>query len=397
MGASALPIHLPVMRIPAHIADLIAKLETGEITGKEKQLLDEWYHSFNDEAIEVSAAPGLTEESISNRLLQRLQESMNDEPQFITSPRRKKWRVAAAILLPALAITAFLFFQGRSSKTATEEITHEKPNDIAPGGNKAILTLADGSTVMLDDSKAGEIFEQGATRAEKLKDGLLVYSGSGEQPTETLYNTIATPRGGQYQVTLSDGTKVWLNAASSLRFPIAFTGLERLVEVTGEAYFEVTKHESMPFKVRTRNTEIEVMGTSFNINAYTDEDAIRTTLLEGAVKVSSSESGQVKQLLPGQQSGINKDGKISLVKNADTEEAVAWIKGRFQFKSSGLRAILRQLSRWYDVDVEYRGDVDLRFSGRLKRSEYVSAILEKLKLTGEVNFTIDGRKIIVTR
>src|SRR5690606_29357907 len=195
----------------------------------------------------------------------------------------------------------------------------------------------------------------------------------------------------------SDGTKVWLNAASSLRFPIAFTGLERLVEVTGEAYFEVTKHESMPFKVRTRNTEIEVMGTSFNINAYTDEDAIRTTLLEGAVKVSSSESGQVKQLLPGQQSGINKDGKISLVKNADTEEAVAWIKGRFQFKSSGLRAILRQLSRWYDVDVEYRGDVDLRFSGQLKRSEYVSAVLEKLKLTGEVNFTIEGRKIIVTR
>ncbi|HQW44934.1 MAG TPA: FecR domain-containing protein, partial [Chitinophagaceae bacterium] len=209
-----------------------------------------------------------------------------------------------------------------------------------------------------------------------------------------------TPRGGQYQVTLSDGTQVWLNAASSIRFPVVFTGTERKVEITGEAYFEVAKNKAMPFKVTAGSSEVEVLGTHFNINSYTDEPYIKTTLLEGSVKVTvpASAAGQSSKILQyGQQTAVNKEGKISVLNNADLEEAVAWKNGRFQFKSADLKTILRQISRWYDADVEYRGNVNIHFTGQLPRNDNVNKVFEKLALTGEVNFKVEGKKIIVTR
>jgi ferric-dicitrate binding protein FerR (iron transport regulator) len=230
----------------------------------------------------------------------------------------------------------------------------------------------------------------------------LTYTIAGLQVTEkdaAFYNTITTPRGGQYQVTLSDGTKVWLNAASSIRFPVLFTGNERKVEITGEAYFEVAKNVSKPFKVKTISSEVEVLGTHFNVNAYDDEAVAKTTLLEGLVKVSVPQTGgklAARFLQPGQQSGITKDGRISVLNNADTEEAVAWKNGRFQFRSADLKSILRQISRWYDVDVVYKGNVDLHFTGQLTRDDYVSKVFDKLALTGEVHFKIEGKKIIVS-
>ena len=187
-----------------------------------------------------------------------------------------------------------------------------------------------------------------------------------------------------------------MNAASSIRFPVVFGGAERTVTITGEAYFEVTKNAAMPFKVKTNTSEVEVLGTHFNVNAYDDETAVKTTLLEGAVKIAATGNATVKYLQPGQQSVINKEGRINIVDHADTEEAMAWLNGHFQFKSSDLRSILRQISRWYDVDIVYSGNVNLHFTGQLTRNENASKVFEALALTNEVHFKIDGKKIIVS-
>jgi transmembrane sensor len=276
-------------------------------------------------------------------------------------------------------------------------------NDVAPGGNKAILTLADGSSIVLDSASNGTLGQQGNIKIIKLDNGLLAYSVNGKQLTENdeaFYNTISTPRGGQYQITLADGTMVWLNAASSIRFPVLFTGTQRKVEITGEVYFEVAKNKTMPFKVKATSSEIEVLGTHFNVNAYEDEATTKTTLLEGSIKVSTasfvSNTQTTKFLQPGQQASSSNDGKINILSNADLEETMAWKNGRFQFKSTDLKSMLRQIARWYDVDVEYRGNVDLHFTGQLTRNENVSKVFEKLALTNEVHFKIEGRRIIVS-
>jgi len=296
-------------------------------------------------------------------------------------------------------------FSSKSSKqeiVKTESTETKLNNDIAPGGNKAVLILADGSAIVLDSASNGTISQQGNIKVQKLNNGLLAYTINGWQVSENdeaFYNTISTPRGGQYQVTLAVGTKVWLNAASSIRFPVTFTGTERKVEITGEAYFEVAKNKAMPFKVKAATSEIEVLGTHFNVNAYDDEASIKTTLLEGSVKVSVpglAAKQSPKYLLPGQQSGINKEGKILVTDKVDTEEAVAWMKGHFQFKSADLKTILRQIARWYDVDIEYRGEVNLHFTGQLTRNENVSKVFKELALTGEVHFNIDGKRIVVS-
>jgi ferric-dicitrate binding protein FerR (iron transport regulator) len=236
---------------------------------------------------------------------------------------------------------------------------------------------------------------------QKLNNGLLVYVINGRQVSENdeaFYNKITTPRGGQYQVTFSDGTKVWLNAASSIRFPVVFTGKYRKVEITGEAYFEVAKNKAMPFKVKANNSEIEVLGTHFNVSAYNDEAEIKATLLEGKVKVSALDSDNKLPavLEPGEQAAINKEGKIDIKNNADTEEVMAWMNGYFQFKSADLKTILRQIARWYDVDIEYKGNANMLFTGQLTRNENVSKVLSKLALTGEVHFKIEGKRIIVS-
>jgi ferric-dicitrate binding protein FerR (iron transport regulator) len=193
---------------------------------------------------------------------------------------------------------------------------------------------------------------------------------------------------------------VWLNAASSIRFPVVFSGSERRVEITGEAYFEVAKNREMPFKVTAASSEIEVLGTHFNVNAYTDEPSMKTTLLEGAVKVSVPGTGGnrvTRYLKPGQQAGVRKDGKISVLDGADLEETVAWKNGRFQFNGTDLKTILRQIARWYDVDIVYKADVDLHCTGQLTRNENVSKVFEKLALTEAVHIQIEGKKITISK
>ena len=382
---------------------LIDKCLSGKATPEEKELLNKWYHSFNDAAVDVHLTSMQNEDQIAERIKLRLLSTVqNSTVAKAERPHRIWWRIpAAAAVFLLIASSIFFIFNPKNKKQelAKTELNRPTPvNDIAPGGNKAVLTLSDGSSIVLDSAANGTLTQQGNIKVQKLDNGQLAYIVNGKQVTENdeaFYNTISTPRGGQYQVTLADGTQVWLNAASSIRFPVVFTGAERKVEITGEVYFEVSKNAAIPFKVKTAASEVEVLGTHFNVNAYDDEAAVKTTLLEGSVKIIAA--GQpIKYLQPGQQSAINKQGTITVLNNADTEEVLAWKNGRFQFNSADLKSILRQISRWYDVDVVYKGNVNLHFTGQLTRNDNVSKVFEELVLTGEVHFKIEGKKIIVT-
>jgi len=394
------------MPTPAHIEALIEKYLQGTASPEEVAELNNWYRSFDDSEAEIPLASAADLAGLEARLQQRILQTTGHH----TTSNRKRSRpwvaAAAAVLLMGLMGTAYYLFFAQQQPVVSPAVAVQPkpaPVQIVPGGNKAILTLADGSTIVLDSASNGVLSQQGNIAVEKLDNGLLAYHINGKIITENdeaFYNTISTPKGGQYQVTLSDGTKVWLNAASSIRFPVVFTGAMREVTITGETYFEVTKNEHQPFIVQAGNSRVEVLGTHFNINAYDDEASVKTTLLEGKVKVSVA--GQTAEqasryLSPGQQSNVGKNGQLRIVDNADTEEAVAWKNGRFQFKSADLKTILRQMARWYKVEVEYRGNVDLHFTGQLTRNEEVERVFQLLELTGEVHFRTEGRKIIVTR
>lgn len=309
---------------------------------------------------------------------------------------QKTWfRVAASvvILFSALAI----FFLNKPLQKGMVEVKQENKykNDIAPGGNKAVLTLADNTQIILDSVSNGDLSKQGNVKIIKL-DGQLTYNTSG-MSTQVLYNTITTPRGGQYQLILADGSKVWLNAASSLRFPTNFVGKERKVELTGEGYFEVARNTSMPFKVNIAGKgEVEVLGTHFNINSYGDEASINTTLLEGKVRVTEFAGKSSQLLIPGQQAQFSTGSTISINKDIDVEKVVAWKNGKFIFYDEDIRSVMRQLEKWYDLEVKYSGNVtkDL-FVGVVSRNVNISQILTMLEKTGGVDFEIWGKTIIV--
>lgn len=301
-------------------------------------------------------------------------------------------QIAACVLLVS-GTTLLLYpryksnFAAKKLKRATAQIL------VQPGSNKATLTLSDGSSIDLDDSKAGTLCKQGTVTVGKREDGSLVYQSSGSQNAVALYNTITTPKGGQYQLVLSDGTRVWLNAASALKYPATFNGSDRKVELTGEAYFEVAKNKNMPFKVSLNSMSIEVLGTHFNVNAYADEPEVTTTLLEGAVKLTNA-SGQ-STLNPGQQATFGEQNKFK-IREVNTDEAIAWKNGYFIFDNENIQHIMRKISRWYDVDIDYAGRVDEGdFGGTTSRSSSISGILKSLELTGTVHFKVQGRRITV--
>ncbi|HMI61587.1 MAG TPA: FecR domain-containing protein [Puia sp.] len=270
------------------------------------------------------------------------------------------------------------------------------PDDIGPGGNKATLTLADGSTIDLDQAKNGTIQQQGKSQLVKVNGDMLAYKenrqANKEDDPKTSFNKISTPRGGKFQLVLSDGSKVWLNAASSLTYPTTFSGKERSVQLQGEAYFEIAPNAAKPFKVYHEGLQIEVLGTSFNVMAYKDEQTVKTTLLEGRVRVHNGD--QSVQLSPGQQAQSNDQEPFSIA-TADLEEVVAWKNGLFRFNESTIEEVMRQISRWYDVDVVYGSTIpkDL-FRGEIYRNVNVSAVLKVLEVSG-VHFRVEGKKIFV--
>jgi transmembrane sensor len=325
--------------------------------------------------------------------------------------KRAVWpRIAAAVVIILLlsAVGYSIFTNHFIKQVAKTEIQKPFKNDVAPGGNKAILTLANGTQIILDSAANGALTQQGNTKIIKLDSGRLSYNTLNAKPGEVLYNTVSTPRGGQYQVVLADGSKVWLNAASSLRFPICFTGKERNVELTGEGYFEIAHNKAMPFYVKSGDMTVEVLGTHFDINAYSDESVIKTTLLEGSVKVSITspstservrETSEAAWLKPGEQAQFSLLRVDAFkVQKIDVDAAIAWKNGRFIFQGNNIQSVMRQLARWYDIDVSYQGNVTTEeFVGVIDRSRYenISKILEMLEKTRTVSFAINGRSVKV--
>lgn len=304
----------------------------------------------------------------------------------------RKWAVAASIIA-ALSVLAFFFFNKSSDTSPLAQQPTGEPSTIEAGKDGAILTLVDGSTVVLDSMGNGLVTTQNGTKV-LLRNGQLVYDQANSDVVINGYNSMSTPKGRQFKMVLPDGTKVWLNAASSIRYPIVFTGNDRKVDITGEAYFEVAKNKNKPFIVATHSgTEIEVLGTHFNINSYDNEETINTTLLEGSVRVSNKEGRIV--LTPGQQAQSTNTA-LTVKKQVNVAQVMAWKNGQFDFNNASLREVMRQLERWYNIEVEYAPGVkNYEFVGKMDRELSLQEVLKGLEMS-EVRFEITNeRKIIV--
>ncbi|MBS1602900.1 MAG: FecR domain-containing protein [Bacteroidetes bacterium] len=321
---------------------------------------------------------------------ERLNQLINDKVAASSIPRIPMWKrswvrsIAAAVVI---AVATLLIYR-RPPTTAPSQ---PQTADIAPGHDGAILTLADGSKVVLDSAENSALPMQGSASLT-LKNNQLVYRTNGQKAAEVTYNVLSVPRGRQFKLVLPDGTKVWLNAASMLRYPIAFSGSRREVEVSGEAYFEVAPNATIPFTVKKGNTQIEVLGTHFNVNAYDNESTEDITLLEGSVRVANG--GESVVIAPGQQARITTG--IRVRNDVDLEEVIAWKEGKFQFsESADIHSIMRQIADWYDVDIQYAGPVNKHIGGAISRDVRLSEVLTVLETTGVVHFNIKGRTIEV--
>jgi ferric-dicitrate binding protein FerR (iron transport regulator) len=379
---------------PEELEQLMTLLSVGELDPAAAHLIGE--------QIAKPVPPGEVSADIRLRLEKRLEQILSAGNTPAETPPVKKilplksWRniAAAGILLVVTAAVYFLYNNREAGKIASREgHSHQVKNDVLPGGNRAVLTLSGGKKIMLDDAKEGTLARQGNTKVLKLNNGQLAYVISGQNKKEVLYNTVTTPAGGLYRVILPDGSKVWLNAASSLHFPTVFTGKERMVELTGEAYFEVAAEADKPFKVRVDGMQVAVLGTHFNVMAYNDESAIKTTLLEGAVRVKKGESNVLLQ--PGQQAEYDRTAARMAVSGTDVEEAVAWKNGMFRFNAADVKTIMREVARWYDITVSYEGNIQERhLTGEAPRNVNLSELIKVLELNG-VHSRMEGNRIIV--
>lgn len=310
-------------------------------------------------------------------------------------------KLAAASVVLFLTYAGYRWFNGGTEKKPVAMLHSVYGDDAPAGGNKASLTLADGQTYDLTTITEGNLSGQPGTTIDKSK-GEIIYGKNAASDGAIAYNVLRTPLGGQYKIVLPDGSRAWLNAGSSLKYPTTFTANQRSVEMTGEVYFEIEPDKTRPFLVRVldknvkgKDMEITVLGTHFNISSYGDEPTMQTTLLEGSVRVKKD--AVTKVLTPGQQARVTTDGTAPdiSVKTVDTESVVAWKEGRFEFNGN-IREIMRQISRWYDLDVRYEGNVERKsFAGTISRKNNVSEVLKMLEMTGGIQFRIEDRKITV--
>jgi transmembrane sensor len=378
-----------------NILELAKKWQEGAINKEEKEYYEQWYNSFNDAELELNHQSKESEEELSKRIFTSLKEQINHSTSANVVKKRFYYRIlAAASILFCLAVGGLWLFKKYSAQQNGALV-----QDIMPGANKAFLTLANGKRIALNDEANGRIFNQQGVQIVKTKEGEVIYQSTGNPTAEIslVYNSIETPKGGQYQIHLPDGTKVWLNAASSLKFPATFTNTaQRKVELIGEAYFEVAKDKHHPFLVSTGTQTVEVLGTHFNINSYSDEPAVKTTLFEGSVKISSHSTTAAYSstiIKPGEEALTT--NKTIEVKQADLEAELAWKNGLFIFKDSNLKTVMRQLSRWYDIDVEFKGTVPPGdFNGKVYRNMTLQNVLEVLSFS-QVKFKIEGRKLTI--
>lgn len=377
----------------AYYQQLIRKLMEGTITDAERAQLEDWYNTGMEDPIHIPASFVSGEAAHETRLLERIRNKAGISTGARVVPwRRRTWRAAAAVLLIGGAATFFLFNQRNPPAPAAAPATLAQ--DVkAPRSTRATITLGDGSQLVLDSLANGTMATQSNTRLVKLDGGKIAYNGSTGESTTPIFNTLNNPRGSQVvSITLSDGTRVWLNAGSSLTYPVAFQGTQRNVELKGEGYFEVAKKAGQRFLVTARGTQTEVLGTHFNINAYTEESVTNITLLEGAVQLHLS--GNTHPLLPGEQASVTPAGSITTTR-PDLDQVMAWKKGDFYFTGTDIETVMRQAARWYDLEVEYRGKVTGTLSGDVSRSVNASELFQMLELTGRVSFEIEGRKVIV--
>ncbi|MBD1423649.1 FecR family protein [Sphingobacterium chuzhouense] len=378
---------------------LAKKISSGIATEKEVALYNYYYNQFQKHVNWDSSVLGKKEE-VEKELYDRITTKL---PGYTTKVRSFPYLkiAAAAVLLITISIGILVRNQQQELLPLYTEESRLK-QDVDPGTNKAVLTLSDGTVLHLDESQNGVLADQSGAQVRKLEDGQIAYTSMENKQNggfaKDVFNTIAIPRGGQYKLMLPDGTKVWLNASSSLKFPV-FTGNSRVVELEGEAYFEVAtiyrknSSQKKPFIVKTSSQQIEVLGTHFNVNAYHNEEVVKTTLVEGKVKVSSTATGEVRILKPGQQAQVAKTGNIHLFEDIDTEEAMAWKNGMFYFNNTDLATIMKQLSRWYNVEVDINNMPKKKFNGALSRDVKLSQVLKMMETTSGLRFIIDERRI----
>jgi len=371
---------------------LYEKCKSGDCTPAEAQLLEEYKDSFELTEGPWNADMG-DKEQVRLAIYNRLQKSISVAP--VKKLTAIRYWAAAAVLILVASVSLILLTHKKTAESLVKNNREHNQSTILPGSNKAILTLSNGSKINLDNSTKGKLTQQGSTTINKLKNGQLVYSvNNSSSSSPLLYNTATTPKGGQYEVVLSDGTRVWLNAASSLKYPVTFSGKERHVELTGEAYFEVAKNKNMPFSVAVKGTSIEVLGTHFNVMAYDDENSLVTTLLEGSVKLKNNRAEAL--LKPGQKAVLGTGRTVYQISEANTDEAVAWKNGYFMFDNENIQSIMKKVARWYDVDVSYTGGTrELNFGGTVSRFSDITELLKTLEITGTIHFKIEGRKITV--
>ena len=384
---------------------LLDKYMSGEASLEEEQRLLNFYGSF----AEPSEQTDLPENNdLGDRIFDKINEQINPSEDY--SPSFYSFYLkpisVAAMILMAISISLYFYSNRNQTEAPVEQFAEiNTKNDILPGNNKAILILADGSRISLDDAERGLLASQGNTAITKTNSGEIVYekNQAGKKKSssvQSVINTIQTPKGGKYQVRLPDGSKVWLNSASTLSYPTAFTGTERIVKLKGEAYFEITPNKSAPFRVESDDQTVEGLGTHFNVNSYDNEDFTKTTLIEGSVKVilntKANISGKTKLLKPGEQSSINSSKSDIKIENVDTEKAIAWKNGYFKFKNTPIQEIMREVERWYDVELIYEGNMPTdEFTGFVSNDVNISAVLKILEQSGGVKFTVKGKKLKV--
>lgn len=388
------------------IALLLWKHLNNDLSADEKVMLDEWLarSETNRQLLQKIENPDRLSDKFKNfyELWDVYGDSLDEKfekalpvkviPIYPKKGKTFRWVAAASILLIVSAASYLLFFN--KSDSDLQNPTAAVVNDVAPGTYKAKLSFDDGRTFILDKNNSGEIARQDGSVILN-KDGQLLYSSTGNLK-EVSYNTLTTARGETYPTVLSDGSKVHVNNETQIRYPVAFTGDERKLELkSGEAYFEISHDASKPFKVILNGAEIEVLGTQFAVSAFGDETQIKTSLLSGKVKISSSSAG-AQILAPGQQANVDKSGNISIVKDADVLGSIAWVNGMLHFNQAELNSVLRQLARWYDVEVVYtKQPTTGKIKGEIDRNIPLSEVLQNLELIAKVNLKIEGKKIIV--
>ncbi len=372
------------------ILALLQKYKKGTLSDADKDKLEAWYLH-----------------KASNSHLQLGEQELEDSYEYLKSKLPLQQEIKVIRLWPRVAVAASvvlllgtgLFYFTKPKEQIIQVV--EKPQEIAPGGNRGILTLSNGKQIVLSDISAKDtIAKEGKQEEVTIKmnaSGVITYviNPNADIPKDNAnsFNTLSTPTGGQYNIVLADGTKVYLNSVSSIKYPTQFNGDQRVVELEGEAYFEVAKNKNKPFRVKSGDQVIEVLGTHFNVHAYNNESVVKTTLLEGSVAITYKNQKAI--LKPGQQSNVSDDFNKIAIREVDTEATIAWKNGRFKFDNANLKTVMKQLERWYGIKVEYRGDVsDVRFNGGTFMNKNLSEVLKVLELSN-IKCKVEGKTVVV--